>query len=68
LFGYGKTNDNELDKEKGWDMNTELRREGDKSTKRIMAMILDIICSIIFEGHAPFISEFKKGLQNVNRN
>ena len=30
FFGYGKTNDDELDKEKGWDMNTELRREGDK--------------------------------------
>jgi len=39
LLGYGKTNDDELDKEKGWDMNAELRREGDISTKRIMAMM-----------------------------
>jgi hypothetical protein len=60
LFGYGKTNDDELDKEKGWDMNTELRREGDKSTQRIMALKWEIICSIIFDGHAPFMSEFTK--------
>jgi len=43
FFGYGKTNDDELDKENRWDTNTELRREGDKSRKRIMAMIWEII-------------------------
>jgi len=33
-----------------------------------MAMIWEIICSIIFDGHTPFMSEFTKGLQNVHRN
>jgi len=31
-------------------------------------MIWEIISSILFDGHAPFVSEFTKGLQNVRRN
>jgi len=33
LLGYGKTNDDELDEEKRWNMGTKLRREVNKNTK-----------------------------------
>lgn len=68
LFGYGNTNDDDLVKERGWDVGTELRREVNKSTKCIVAMIQEMISYIVFDDHAPFVSEFTEGLQNVHRN
>jgi hypothetical protein len=46
LLGYGKTNDYEMDKERGWENNVGERREGDKGTKGIMekrAMFFPVI-------------------------